>query len=268
MNIINEEHKKEVLMLIQSQNRQIAQLQEEHEKNNQSLAKGSQDGIQIIKEQMNERIKFLEGKLLDLQKEMMEKVIDARKNAYKEAEQYYENQKEIVKKEIKEERNKIIQEIVDKLAEEHMEKVSKLNRKIQLLIEEKNLLIQKLESKNEEKKQIHLVDSGTITEKIAEIKQDEAKSSINIVKPILECDYKVQYCEIELKKYIEEETVEFKENVELPSVDYKLLWAKMNKTLNISREIIDILRGKLKAATVKYSNLCIAIQELTKSLCE
>eukprot|EP00826_Nyctotherus_ovalis_P016941 TRINITY_DN14943_c0_g1_i1.p1 TRINITY_DN14943_c0_g1~~TRINITY_DN14943_c0_g1_i1.p1 ORF type:complete len:150 (+),score=26.59 TRINITY_DN14943_c0_g1_i1:67-516(+) len=41
--------------------------------------------------------------------------------------------------------------------------------------------------------------------------------------------------------------------------NYKIMYAKMQTIVNISKATIDILRGKLKSVNIKYQNLCNAV---------
>ena len=270
----------------------------------------------MIKEQGNEKIKYLEAKLLEQQKECIERTIESKKSGYSEAELMFQKQKEILRKEMKDERDRIIKEIVDKVINEHLTIITQLKREISAKEEINSKLDNKIKDLTNENSKLRMelnktkvskVDYSTSTDQII---NDEAKEQLQesiknycenneiidennsrvLNKVILEneevniikfndsnnkvktnLDVKINNDEyktisIEMRKNIPKviqtfELINIFKNVSDNESKYKVMYAKMQTLVNLSKATIDILRGKLKSVSIKYQNLCQVISD-------
>jgi len=294
MKIMNEEHKKEIVMLMQNQNRQIAKQQEDFENQKSSILQSNEENISSVKKQYNEKIKSLESQILDTQKENMQKLIDTKENSYKEAELMFEKQKQILINEMKIERDNIVKEILNKVVDEHMQIISKLKedirqkddenykfeqkiQKLQKDIENRDKIIADLKStkpiilpkldkeimtdfiQNDDKINENFADKNILSN-FVQIIPNKPKLlnfqinsfEMNLLKPEIKSPLKIQEKSIQT-----ENDQNFEETQKC-----KILYMKMQNSINLSKALIDMLRGKLKFETVKYKNLCKSINEI------
>jgi len=217
----------------------------------------------------------------------MQKTIESRKTAFVEAENLFKKQKEAMKEEMRVERDRIIQEIVNKVIEEHLVIITKLrkditdkdtlNLKLQTQLKELTSEITKVKSKAPElvklKSDVSVMTDPIICEEhtnanlsiVTTNQQEPNKDHTNNIEEEPKCKVKEPERKQEITNEIEtfeiadiyevRNTQEERQNSGGEEKKYKILYTKMQTIVNMSKATIDILRGKLKSTNIKYQNL-------------
>ncbi len=278
-------------MLMQSQNRQLTKLQEDHMLAQKALEKEHEENVKTLKEQNAERVRHIEKRLAECQREATEKVIEARKVALKEAEDCFARQKTYMVEEMKKERERIMKEIVEKLAEEHMTKIQELRAEIR----ERDESAKKLEAKLlAEIEKAAGEDCGAETE--LQSREVGFLPLVDIIVPSAKAA-EASSCKEEPKTKIEEQKTEAPKAARKPPLQNlvlqtavqelnivpeernvgeqlageeekrcRVLYAKMQTANSMSKALVDVLNSRLKAKEAKFSGLCRTVQDLQQFL--